>query len=151
MTLKIVEEIVDRYKTLCFLVDNSSDGTRINFKADSSDKLSYSIWISRECVNAEISASSEEVEQLIFYFWYCPLGMSKDEFNFQEIKEFIFEYLDKIANFRTRVVQRKNWISQSFRLEYYENLEWKLIYKHRALSFTNIEFPEIKDNEKIYY
>ena len=133
------------------MVEKSSDGIRINFKTKFTDSLSFTIWINLECDTCEISSSSDEVDQLFYYFWYCPMGMSDDKFSCEEIKDFLFEYLDRIAIYKTRIVQKNLFIMQTFRLEYFDKERWNLIYKHSALNIGGIEFPETKGRKKIYY
>ena len=123
----------------------------MNFKTDFTDKLNFSLWLDKNCNNCQINASFDEKEKLKKYFWYYPLGMLKEKFEIDEVKYFMFEAIDKIANYRTRIIQKKGLIFQSFSLEYFDTKKWILFYKHSAFRYGNIEFPKITGDEKIYY
>lgn len=143
--------IIKRYPDLVFTDKSDNKNLYFEFSSKTQNDYTYKIWQGVESQNASISAKlsySSNKE----YFWvypFEPYNSVSSEQKSNENMEFIMEQLDRLTNFKTRIIQKNNLLSQTFICEIYKDNNWMTYYKHSALK-TNFVFPIIEGNQKIY-
>ncbi len=144
-------EITNRYPDIVFIDRSDSENLILEFISVTQLDYKYSIWFGTDSICASVGATrlnSSDNE----YFWYYPFetyGSDSIEKKKIDCMEFLFEQLDILTKLKTRIIQKKNLLSQTFICEFFNNNTWTTYYKHSALK-TKFVFPTIKNKQKIY-
>ena len=144
-------EITKRYPDIVFIDKSDYENLFLEFSSPTQHDYNYSIWFGTESICASIGATlinSSDKE----YFWqypFDPYGSNSIEEKNTDCVEFLFEQLDILTKFKTRIIQKKKLLSQTFICEFLNKNTWTTYYKHSALK-TNFVFPSIISNRKIY-
>lgn len=147
----ILIQITKRYPDIVFTDKSHRNNLYLEFKTNTQLEYKYSIWYGTEAISASVGATLLKGKDNE-YFWHYPFdpyGSDNIQEKENDCKEFIFEQLDILTKYKTRIIQKKNWFSQTFICEYLSNKIWTRYYKHSVLK-TNFEFPTIKGRQYIY-
>lgn len=143
-------EIEKRYPDITFIDASKSMGLILEFAVPTQKEYKYYAAYSGE-VGASVGAILLDTKEE-YYFWYYPFdpyGSNSAEEKEEDSKDFLIEQLDILTKYKTRIVQKNNWLTQSFVCEYFENNSWVRYYKHLAFK-TSFKFPPISTKRRIY-
>lgn len=144
-------EITNRYPDISFIDKSDSENLFLEFSSDTQLEYVYSIWFGTKSICASVGAKrlkSSDKE----YFWHYPfnsISLDSSEKRSIDCLEFLFDQLDILTKFKTRIIQKKHLLTQTFICEYIDNNTWTTYYKHSAMK-TNFVFPTLMGNQKIY-
>ena len=140
-----------RYPLIAFIDKSDKENLFLEFTSKTQKDYIYLIWYGQQSMYVTIGARlihSNDNE----YFWHYPFepygSFSSEEKDIDSI-EFIFEQLEILTTYKTRIIQKNNILSQTFICEIFKDNIWTAYYKHSALK-TNFVFPTIDGNRKIY-
>lgn len=143
--------IYKRYPHIAFTDKSDNENLLLEFNTINQKDYNYTIWLGTEAMCASIGAKlidSNDDE----YFWnypYEPYNSISSEEKIVDSMDFILEELELLTNFKTRIIQKNNLLSQTFICEVLKDDIWTTYYKHSALK-TKFVFPTIDGNHKIY-
>ena len=147
----LTSEIKRRFPETVFNDNSYENNLVLEFQTRTQIVFIYTVWLCHQQIRASVGAKllATTGQQ---YFWYCPFDPYSSDIIDDKVNDcmnFIFDELDILTNYQTRIIQRKGWFNQIFICEYFKDNKWQLHYKHSAL-LTNIDFPKIIGRERIY-
>jgi hypothetical protein len=149
--LELKTEIINRYPDIVFIDKSDSENLFLEFSSSTQLEYVYLIWFGTESICASIAATRLNCSDKEYFWHYSfdPYDSDSIENKTIDCLEFLFEQLDILTKLKTRIIQKKNLLSQTFICEYFSKNTWTTLYKHSALK-TKFVFPTITSNQKIY-
>jgi hypothetical protein len=148
-TSNIMESITNRFPRIYFKPREYSSGElELEFSADQTKEYLFYLWLWPQIslvIGARLRGKPDH------YFWYESTDRTtRDDIEWEkQVHEFIVDTIDKLVNYRTRIVQREGVFSSSFTCEYFDG-SWKVISKSSALKLFGLDIPKVQGREKVY-
>lgn len=143
------DKIRTRYPDISFTDNSEKKIMLLEFIGSHQSDYYYYVWVNSDNYLADVGAKL--ISQKDSYFWHTDLDYfidSKDSVAI--VEEFVFETLKILANHRTRIIQKKKLLSQTFILEFLDNNIWRKYCPRNGLRFSNLKFPKISGRTRIY-
>lgn len=117
------------------------------FQLPLADGADYQFWVAYH--DGEPQVGAKLLVEPDLYFWYLPFDayVYKDV---DEMDEALKVILEKIAHHKTRIIQKKGILMQSFVCEYFDH-GWKKLDRISAFRFSNFSFPAIQQRLCVYH
>jgi hypothetical protein len=148
-TSNILESIAKRFPKIYFKSREYSSGElELEFSADQAKEYLFYLWLWPQI---SLVIGARLVGKPDHYFWYDSTDRTtRDEIEWEkQVHEFIVDTIDKLVNYRTRIIQRDGVFSSSFTCEYFDG-NWKVMSKNSALKFIGLNTPKIQGRNKVY-
>lgn len=144
-------EIKKRYSDIVFIDKSDNDNLHLEFSTQAQLEYKYSLWFRLNTISASVGATlfNATEKQYFWYYPFDPYGSDTNEKKIEDCKDFLFEALDILTKYKTRIIQKKGLFYQTFICDFLNQNTWARYYKHSALC-GNFDFPIITGRQQIY-
>ena len=145
--LDLKKQLEEKYPQIKFLDISKFDNLILEFSTVFQKDYFYLIFSTYDCSLIDISAQLIDLPGP-HYFWHNDFNLNSGH-NKNTLDQF-FETLDIITFHKTKIIQKRNAITQSFDLQYYDDIFWKSHYQNNGFRFSKLIFPATKARKTIY-
>ena len=146
---EIKAKIIERFPEIEFLDISHVDDLTLSFTNKLQKDYHFNVVVSKYCESVHICAILNDKPSHL-YFWCNEIDFYGDvKVNINKLLQFVFTNIEILKNHKTRIVQKIQWFSQRFTLEYYQD-GWKELSHRNGLKYSDLEFPKISSKQHIY-
>lgn len=128
-------------------LSSTNEGGFERFQLPIPKKADYQFCVDYREAEPQVGAKLLAAPDL--YFWYLPFDRYASG-NVNEINDALKAVLRKIACHKTRIIQKKGILMQSFVCDYFDD-GWKKVDGISAFRFSNFRFPATQQRRSVYY